>query len=100
LWEETNPMSKVFTVVVALSLVAPEFAQVKSAEEEQRQDFLRASGVCQASVNSGARVRAAGPGSRDFRAQADADGTVNTFGTDQARFEYDRCMAAQGHPLR
>jgi hypothetical protein len=94
-------MSKLLAVVVvlALSLAAPAFAQVKSAEE-QSQDFLRASGICQASVNSGARARAAGPGSRDFRLQANADGTVNTFGTDQARFEYDRCMEAQGHPLR
>jgi hypothetical protein len=66
----------------------------------QGADFQRASGVCQASVNNGARRRAAGSVARDFKAQAEADGTVNTFGTDQARFEYDKCMAGQGHPLR
>jgi hypothetical protein len=43
-------MGKVFAVVVALSVAAPAFAQIKSAKE-QRQDFQRASGVCQASVN-------------------------------------------------
>ncbi len=43
-------MGKAFAVVVALSVAAPAFAQIKSAKE-QRQDFQRASGVCQASVN-------------------------------------------------
>ena len=43
-------MGKVFAVVVALSVAALAFAQIKSAKE-QRQDFQRASGVCQASVN-------------------------------------------------
>src|SRR5713226_5865098 len=43
-------MGKAFAVVVALSVAAPAFAQIKSAKE-QRQDFQRTSGVCQASVN-------------------------------------------------
>lgn len=90
-------MLKMLALVVALFLVAPVFAEDKSAEE-QRYDFLRASGVCQASVNSGAWGRGVA-GSRDFRAQADANGTVNTLGTAEARFEYERCMAGQGHPL-
>jgi len=51
-------------------------------------------------VNGGARRGAAGSVARNFQAQAEADGTVSTFGTDQARFEYDKCMAAQGHSLR
>ncbi len=92
-------MGKVLAVVVALSVAAPAFARVKSAED-QRQDFLRASGICQASVNE-QRGRGRGvSGSRDFKVQTDADGTVNTVETDQARFEYERCMPAQGHPVR
>ncbi len=51
-------MGKVLAVVVALSVAAPAFARVKSAED-QRQDFLRASGICQASVND-QRGRGAG----------------------------------------
>jgi hypothetical protein len=55
-------MGKVFAVVVALSVAAPAFAQIKSAKE-QRQDFQRASGVCQASVND-QREGLQGPGRR------------------------------------
>jgi uncharacterized low-complexity protein len=92
-------MIKMLIVAATLFLaVAPACAQFKSAAEEQ--DFLRASGVCQASVND-QRTRGRGvAGSKSFKAQADTDGTVNTVGTDQARFEYEKCMAGQGHPVR
>jgi hypothetical protein len=90
-------MIKILAMVTTLFLVAPAFAQVQS--EAEKQDFLRASGVCQASVND-QRARGRGvTGSKAFKAQAETDGTVNTLGTDSARFEYERCMAGQGHSL-
>ncbi len=94
-----NVTALAVAVTAALLFATPLSAQGKSAEEQQQEaDFLRASGVCQASVKSGARGRM--PGRTTFKAQADADGTVNTLGTDHARFEYERCMSQQGHPLR
>ena len=91
-------MIKMLTVVATLFLAAPASAQVKSAAENQ--DFLRASGVCQDAVND-QRGRGRGvSGSKDFKVRAGTDGKVDTLGTDQARWEYEKCMAGQGHPLR
>jgi hypothetical protein len=92
-------MVKMLALVATLFLAAPGFAQVKPVDEQRQADFVRASGVCQASVND-QRARGRGvAGSKAFKAQAEPDGTVNTLGTDSARFEYERCMAGQGHPL-
>ena len=92
-------MINILAVVATLFFAALAFAQVKSSNE-QRQDFIRISGVCQDSVNDqDARGRGVF-GSETFKARIAPDGKVRTIGTDQARFEYERCMAEQGHPLR
>lgn len=92
-------MIKIVAIVATLFLAALAFAQVKSSDE-QRQDFIRVAGVCQDSVNDqGARGRGVF-GSKTFKARVAPDGQVSMIGTDQARFEYERCMAEQGHPLR
>ena len=92
-------MIKIVAIVATLFLAALAFAQVKSSDE-RRQDFIRVAGVCRDSVND---QRARGRevfGSETFTARVTPDGQVNYFGTAQARFEYERCMAEQGHPLR
>jgi hypothetical protein len=91
-------MIKMLAVVATLFLAASASAQAKSAAEHQ--EFVRVSGICQDSVND-QRGRGRGVfGSNNFKARVEADGSVVLVGTDPAVYEYEKCMASQGHTVR
>jgi hypothetical protein len=64
------------------------------ARQQQGADFVRASQACTQQAN-----RHKFYNDPNFKAVANADGTVRMLGTAQDRFDYQTCMEQHGHPL-
>lgn len=71
-------------------------AAERAAEARQQQgaDFVRASQACTQQAN-----RHKFYNDPNFKAVANAGGTVRMLGTAQDRFDYQTCMEQHGHPL-
>jgi hypothetical protein len=65
-------------------------------------EFERVSGLCQAYVNRQPRYgRNRVEGAKEFKVSANGGtSTVNTYGTDAARFAWADCMRQSGYPVR